>query len=255
MERTKIYRALLGVRGRAPIDLAALEQLLVRFAQLVLEQPRISEIDINPLLASSEQLLALDARVVLHPATLTDGQLPRSVIRPYPRQYERQWIAKDNRALLIRPIRPEDETLMTRFHETLSVESVYARYAQVLSLRQRTAHDRLARLCFIDYDRQIALVAIDENPASQIVAVARLIKLHGTRDAEFAVTVSDAYQGIGLGSQLLARIAAIARDERLDRLIGQISTNNQRMLAICRNLEFEVTDAGDSRSRVAILML
>ena len=92
MERTKIYRALQGIRGQKPVDLTALEQILVRFGQLVLEQPRISEIDINPLLASGDGLLALDARVVMHPSTCADADLPRPVIRPYPRQYVGQWI-------------------------------------------------------------------------------------------------------------------------------------------------------------------
>jgi acetyltransferase len=255
MERTKIFRALGGVRGRPPVDLAGLEQLLVRFAQLVAEQPRISEIDINPLLASSERMVALDARVVLHGGDISDGQLPRPVIRPYPRQYVRDWIAKNGRPLLIRPIRPEDETLMARFHTMLSEESVYARYAQALSLRQRTAHERLARLCFIDYDRQIALVAIDEQPVPRIVAVARLIKLHGRRDAEFAVTVADAYQHIGLGSELMSRLSAIGRDEHLERFIGQISATNQAMLSICRHLGFCFEPNSDAHSKTAILNL
>jgi acetyltransferase len=253
MERTKIFHALKGVRGRKPVDLVGLEQLLVRFAQLVTEQPRISEIDINPLLASSERLLALDARVVLHPGEISDGQLPRPVIRPYPRKYARDWIAKNGRPLMIRPIRPEDETMMARFHTTLSEQSVYARYAQALSLRQRTAHERLAKLCFIDYDRQIALVAIDEQPEPRIVAVARLVKLHGSRDAEFAVTVADAYQHIGLGSQLMSRLAVVGRDEGLERFIGQISATNQAMLSICHHLGFRFENNSDPHSKTAIL--
>jgi len=198
-------------------------------------------------------LVALDARVVLHPGEICDGQLPRLVIRPYPRKYARDWIAKNGRPLLIRPIRPEDETLMARFHTMLSEESVYARYAQALSLRQRTAHERLARLCFIDYDRQIALVAIDEQPQPRIVAVARLIKLHASRDAEFAVTVADAYQHIGLGSELMSRLTAIGRDEGLERFIGQISATNQAMLSICHRLGFRFENNTDPHSKTAVL--
>lgn len=256
MERTKIYRALQGIRGQPPVDLAALEQLLVRFGQLVLEQPRIKEIDINPLLASSERLIALDARVVLHPTECAEADLPRPVIRPYPRQYVSHWTAKDGRNLLIRPIRPEDEGLLAKFHETLSAQSVYARYAQVLSLSQRTVHERLARLCFIDYDRQMALVAVDEQPSEpRMVAVARLIKLHGARDAEFAVIASDAYQHIGLGSQLMSRLVAIGREEKLGRIIGQINASNQQMLAICQRLGFQVTGSQDDTTRIAVLNL
>jgi acetyltransferase len=256
MEGTQVYAALKGVRGRTPVDLAALEQLLVRFAQLVIEQPRISEIDINPLLAASEGLLALDARVVLHPSSLADGDLPRPVIRPYPRQYVSRWAARDGRSFVIRPIRPEDEPLLRQFHATLSEQTVYARYAQLLSLSQRVVHERLSRLCFIDYDRQIALVAVDDRqPQPAIVAVARLIKLYGGNDSEFALVVSDAYQRIGLGSQLLTRLVAIGRDQKLDRIVGQISATNQPMLSVCHRLGFRCLDTADSTTRFVVLDL
>ena len=120
MEQTRIYKALPGVRGRKPVDLDALEQLIVRFSQLVTEQRWIKEIDINPLLVSSEQLIALDARIILHSLDLPENDLPRSAIRPYPMQYATQWTTKDGTDVLIRPIRPEDEPMMVRFHETLS---------------------------------------------------------------------------------------------------------------------------------------
>ncbi|HTQ39224.1 MAG TPA: bifunctional acetate--CoA ligase family protein/GNAT family N-acetyltransferase [Pirellulales bacterium] len=254
MERTKIYRALKGIRGRKPVDLAALEQLLVRFSRLVLQQPRICEIEINPLLAGENGFIALDARVILHPATCASADLPQPVIRPYPRQYMTHWTAKDGRTLFIRPIRPEDESLMASFHESLSQESVYSRYAQVLSLSQRTAHERLARLCFIDYDRQIALVAIDElQTPPKLAAVARLIKLHASHSAEFAIVVSDVYQGLGLGTQLMDLIAAIGRDEKLQRIVGQISVTNRRLLTICQQLGFEFVETSDHTTYTAIL--
>ena len=159
MEQTKIYSALLGVRGRKPINLTALEGLLVRFSQLVMEQPWIKEIDINPLLATPEQLLALDARVVLHDSTVQASQLPRPTIRPYPSQYVREWHLKDGTAVTIRPIRPEDEPLIAHFHTTLSERSVYLRYFCSLSLSTRVEHERLVRICFGSYDRGFALVA------------------------------------------------------------------------------------------------
>jgi acetyltransferase len=256
MERTKIYRALKGIRGRRPVDLVALEQLLVRFSQLVIEQPRICEIDINPLIASDKQLLALDARVLLHAADSSDAKLPRSVIRHYPRQYISRLTTDDGRSLAIRPIRPEDEPLLRKFHETLSAQSVYGRYAQLLSLSQRTVHERLARMCFIDYDRQIALVVLDEGQSQPaIVAVARLIKLLGTNDAEFAVIVTDDYQRRGLGSRLMTQLVAIGHDEKIGRIIGQISANNKAMLTICERLGFKMNGSGDPTTRIAILEL
>ena len=159
MEQTHIYTALKGVRGRKPVDLAALEQLLVRFSHLVVEQRWIKEIDINPLLASPEGLVVLDARVIAHPPELPEDQWPRPAIRPYPTQYVSPWTSTNGIPLLIRPIRPEDEPLLVQFHEALSERSVAFRYFHAIKLGQRVAHDRLTRICFIDYDREMALVA------------------------------------------------------------------------------------------------
>ncbi|HEY9817761.1 MAG TPA: acetate--CoA ligase family protein, partial [Candidatus Obscuribacterales bacterium] len=133
IEQTQIYKALQGVRGRLPVDLDALEKLLVRFSYLVVEQPWIQEIDINPLFArpmpadslSGSSLIALDARVVLHPADIPTDDLPKPAIRPYPTQYTSPWTMRDDTPVIIRPIRPEDEPLIVQFHTTLSEESVY----------------------------------------------------------------------------------------------------------------------------------
>src|SRR5690606_3704196 len=133
---------------------------LVRFSQLVVEQPWIREIDINPLLASAERLIILDARVVLFPAETNEVDLPRPAIRPYPRQYIRDWTANNGDHIHIRPIRPEDEPLLVKFHESVSERSVYLRYFSMMKLGQRIAHDRLSKLSFIDYDREMAFVAI-----------------------------------------------------------------------------------------------
>ncbi len=159
MERTRIFTALQGVRGREPVDLAALELLLVQFSQLVVDQPGIKEIDINPLLAAPGRLLALDARVIVHGAEVAEDRLPRPAIRPYPTQYVAPWTMANGTPITIRPIRPEDEPLMVHFHEMLSDNSVRLRYFQVLKLSHRVAHEQLTRTCSIDYDREMALVA------------------------------------------------------------------------------------------------
>src|ERR1019366_3877890 len=141
VERTVISGALRGIRGRLSIDNDALEQLLVRFSLLVVEQRWIKEIDINPLLASPERLIALDARIVLHDPALSEADLPRLAIRPYPRQYVQPWTAADGSELLIRPIRPEDEPLMVKFHAELTEETVYARYFEHLGLAKCCGSD------------------------------------------------------------------------------------------------------------------
>jgi len=242
MEQTKVFEALLGVRGQKAIDVAALEELLVRFSQLVVEQPWIREIDINPLLASPERLLALDARVVLHGPEVSPQQLPRLAIRPYPIQYVRPWTMKNGEQAMIRPIRPEDEPLLIRLHQALSERSVYLRYFQPLKLSQRTAHERLTRICFIDYDREMALVvertAKDGTP--EIVAIGRLSKLHGRNEAELAVLVDDRHQHLGMGTELYRRLIAVARDEKVKRVVSTILGENQDMQAICRKLGFQL---------------
>jgi acetyltransferase len=257
MEQTRISTALKGVRGRKPIDLAALEALLVRFSQLVVEHPRIAEIDINPLLASPERLLALDARVVLHDPALLTEQLPKSAIRPYPAQYRSQWVMKNGIEVTVRPIRPEDEPLMVAFHETLSDSSVYSRYFSSLSLRARVAHQRLSRLCFVDYDREIALVANRKDPSGrhELAGIGRLIKLHGTDRAEVAVLISDQYQSQGLGTELFRRLIQIARDEKVTRVSAEILADNVAMLSIASQLGFRSFSQPNFSSVTAVLDL
>jgi RimJ/RimL family protein N-acetyltransferase len=219
--------------------IAALEQLLVHFGQLVAEQRWIKELDINPLLASHAGLLALDARVVIHDAK-HESELPRLAIRPYPSQYVAPWTMKDGESVVIRPIRAEDEMLMRRFHGSLSDETVYQRYLSPLQVSTRTAHERLARVTHNDYDREIALVAEGEdNGERAILGVGRLSKLHGTGDeARFTMLVSDRYQGKGLGRELLTRIVQIGRDEKIKRIIALMSPENETMKSLCRSVGF-----------------
>jgi len=258
MEQTRIFAALKGVRGRKPVNMTALEQLLVRFSQLVIEQPWIAEIDINSLLASPERLLALDARIVLHDPALTLDELPKPAIRPYPLKYVAPWTMKDGSEVTIRPIRPEDEPLMVKFHETLSDRSVYLRYFCSLSLSRRVQHERLLRICFGDYDREMALVAELTDPGTgerRILAVGRMNRLHAGNEAEVAVLVSDQYQKLGLGNELLRRVVQIARDEKLSRVSAEMLTDNVAMQAITKHLGFRVRASDDLTSVRAFLDL
>lgn len=241
MESTLIYKALQGVRGRPPVDQAALERLMVRFSQLVVEQPWIKEIDINPLLASDERLIALDARVVVHPQDVPEEALPRPAIRPYPTQYVASWQGKDGAQVTFRPIRPEDEPLVAKFHETLSERTVYNRYLQAMNLSQRIGHERLSRLSFIDYDREIALVALHRNSFNgdrEIMAIGRVSKIQDSDRAEFAILVSDRFQHQGLGKELLSRLIAVARDEKIHRLSGNVLADNQEFIRLVEKFGF-----------------
>jgi acetyltransferase len=244
MQRTRIFDALGGVRGRASVDVGSLEKLLVRVSQLVVEQPWIKELDINPLLAAPKRLTALDARVVLHDPETSEEDLPRTAIRPYPTQYVSLEELRAGTPVTTRPIRPEDEPLMVKFHETLSEESVYMRYFHMMNLDQRTAHDRLTRICFIDYDREMALVAEHTNPDTgerEIMGVSRLSRRGAAPDeAEFSVLVSDRFQRRGIGTLLVTRILEVGRAEGLKRITAEILFDNRPMQSILRKLGFHL---------------
>ena len=246
MERTKIFTALGGVRGRKPVDLTKLEELLVRFSYLVIEQRWIKEIEINPLQASAEGLYALDARVVLHAKDVLD--LPVAAIRPYPVQFVAPWRFEDGTEVMIRPIRPEDEHLIVRFHANLSDRSIYQRYFRHFALNDRVSHDRLLKVCFGDYDREIALIAESvgsNNKQPEILAVGRLSKAHVLNEAELALLIADGYQGRGLGRELARRLIEIARSEKLERVTVDILEGNLQMLEVCDVLGFYLTPTED----------
>lgn len=250
MERTKIYTALKGVRGRKPVDMAALEQLLVRFSQLLVEQPLIKELDINPLLASPERLLALDARVVVYPEGVDVSKLPRPAIAPYPQQYVASFRTKKGTELTIRPVRPEDEPAMVAFHHRLSAETVRARFMADFVLSERVAHERLTRVCVVDYAREMAVIA--EDAAGEIVAASRVLR-RSDGAAEFSVMIADALQGQGLGKELLKRMVGAAKDLGFPRVVAEMLPDNAIMIDLFRKAGFRlVEDAAAGRTRAVL---
>ena len=258
MERTKVFAALKGVRGRKAVDDKALEGLLVRFSELVADQPRIRELDINPLLASPEGLLALDARVVLFGRDVRDEELPRPAIRPYPVEYVSEWTMKHGTSITVRPIRAEDESRMVEFHKGLSDSTVYLRYFQVQRLESRVAHERLIRKCFLDYDREMALVAEGlnkETSSHELLAVGRLVRTKDKREAELGVMVADGSQGRGLGTEMVRRLIEIARCEGIRRIRADILSGNAAMVALAKHFHFDIVRDEDGRSLRATLTL
>jgi len=247
MEQTRIFKALHGARGGKVVNFGALEQLLVRFSQLVLEHRAIREVDINPLLVSGEGAIALDARVLLHDPGLDEARLPRPAIRPYPSQYVADSVLKDGRTVTVRPIRPEDEPLMVKFHESLSERTVYLRYFHLLSLDYRVTHERLTRICFVDYDREMVLVAehVGAGAEREIVAVGRFNRTTSGDEAETAVLVRDSFQSLGLGTQILRRLVDFARQEKIHRLTAETLGENVEMQQICRKLGFQLYWSAD----------
>ena len=248
MTRTKIYEALKGVRGRPPVDLALLDKIFVRFSELVVSQRWIKEIDINPLFASHEQLIALDARVVLYGPEVKEEELPRLAIRPYPSNYVKEITNREGVEFTLRPIRPEDEPKMIAFHEKLSEQSVYLRYFRAFNLEQRTEHERLTRICYVDYDRSIALVAETADPKTgqqEIVAAGRLTRLQNPEEAEFAMLVRDDFQRRGVGTQLLSHLLEFGANEGIQRVVAYMLPENRGMIEISEKLGFAMSREED----------
>ena len=209
----------------------------------LLTQTQIKEIDINPLLASSERLVAVDARVVLHGPEIEEADLPESAIHPYPDQYVERYTLRDGTEVNIRPIRPEDEPMMVGFHEGLSDHSVYLRFFRSLQLSQRVAHERLMRLCFIDYDREMALVATRTNPETgerEIIGVGRLSRDPNLPESEFALLVADAFQRSGLGTELLRRLITIGQAQGLEMITAYLLPSNSGMRRVSQKLGFNL---------------
>lgn len=244
MEQTGLIKAIATAKVEAEI-----EQILVVFSRFVAEHPVIREAEINPLLFDDTRVAVLDGCIELFEYSVPDSALARPAIRPYPHQHESTLVSRTGQPFLLRPIRPEDEPLIAAFHETLSETTVYRRYFSGLSLSQRTAHDRLTRVCFIDYDREMALVA--EASDHSIAGVARFICNPHQPEAEFALIVSDAHQRQGLGTELLSRLLAVARAEHAGTLTGYILPDNIEMQTLCRKLGFELHYDAEEQMMVA----
>lgn len=255
IEQTMIARAFEGVRGRAPVDIEALRAFLVTFSRMIGELAVIKECDFNPLLVSPEGVVALDARVILHPPELKEDQLPRLAIRPYPLQYVKPFTLRDGQEVLIRPIRPEDEPLLVKYHETLSDQSVRYRYFGPMKLSRRVAHERLVRVCFNDYDREIALVVFrkgDEDTQDEILGIGRLSRIPSTNVAEFSMLISDPWQRHGLGSELLGRIIQIGREEGLSRIQADILRENIGMQRVSEKSGFTLKPEDEGTVRATL---
>jgi acetyltransferase len=245
LEQSNFYNAI-GELDSTLLD--KLQALVVRFSELIVEQRWIKEFEINPLTIHRGQVIATASRCELHGTQVADDELPRPAIRPYPVQYVSAWTMKNGGQVNIRPIRAEDEPLMVKFHEGLSDESVYLRYFQQVKLSVRTAHERLARVCFLDYDREIGLLAEYSDPSTndtRVVAIGTLQKMFPKSEGEVAVLVSDGFHGQGLGKELIARLVSFARDERLQVVYATTMAENYAMTAIFRRRGFQLSTDED----------
>jgi acetyltransferase len=190
------------------------------------------------LFVSEDTIVALDARVLLHPLDATD--LPKLAIRPYPMEYVSRWVSDEKETFVFRPIRPDDEPAMVKFHETLSELTVQLRFFTPKELVKRVSHDRLKEIVFIDYDCGMVLAAVHHSRRGEdeIAGVGRLTKEHSKTDAEFGMIVSDRFQGMGLGREMLRRLIEVGRAENIRQITGVVHPGNVRMLALANSFGF-----------------
>ena len=241
MEQTRLLGYLYH-REKQHDNLQLVENLLIKLSYLVIALPAVKRIGIENVEVGSGQLYFSDAVIELFPPDVALPQITRPAIRPYPVQYIREITLRDGSKALLRPIRPEDEPLMVKFHQNLSDRSVYLRYFYPINLEKRISHERLARICFIDYDREMVLVAerTDEKSGEkEIIAVGRLNKLRGVNDAEYAVTIDDRFQKMGLGTTILQTLVEIAKQEGLDRVVADILPENTGMQKVGEKVGFK----------------
>jgi acetyltransferase len=243
MVQTRVFKLLQGYRDRPPAALDAIALTLVKVSQLVVDCAAIVELDINPLLADAQGVIALDARIRVRRCERPAHA--RLSIRPYPRELEEWMSGADGTRLLLRPIRPEDEPELRAAFAKLSPESVRLRFHARL---RELSHDLAARLTQIDYDREMALVLVADGPAgaTQIEGVVRLVADPDNERAEYAVIVSDRLAGSGLGTMLMEKIIAYARSRGIGEIFGMVLAENAPMLAICRRLGFALRAEPDA---------
>ncbi|MFN3853562.1 MAG: bifunctional acetate--CoA ligase family protein/GNAT family N-acetyltransferase [Phreatobacter sp.] len=253
--RTRISRQMAGYRDVPPVDQAAVAGVLVRLSQLAADLPLVAEIDINPLIADASGVLALDARIAIgapRAERLTRGGHPRFAIRPYPKEWEREVTTESGFVYRIRPVRPEDEELFRRFLQRVDPNDIRQRFFAPV---KEFSHAFIARLTQIDYARSMVLVALDRESGEMLGAV-RLHADPDNNDAEFAIFVRSDLQGRGLGLSLMRLIIEYGRGQGMKRIVGQVLSENVKMLSLARDLGFSAgPDPGDPGLQKVVLDL
>jgi len=238
MEETKVYQLLKGYRNAPPANLKLLEEIMVRFSQMLVDFPQLKEVDINPLFINEMEAFALDARVVIDKERVFAKFEPHEhlVISPYPKKYETLWKLRDGRTVLLRPIKPEDEPLWLEMFQNFSKESIRYRFFNII---EYTPHEVRVRYCNIDYDREIAIVAeLTEDGQRKILGVVRVPIEPDKKTGEIAVIVADPWQGLGLGSKMFDHMIEICKDKKLETIYGYMLSDNQRAINLMKKMGF-----------------
>ncbi|MFM1892566.1 MAG: hypothetical protein RLZ44_1643, partial [Pseudomonadota bacterium] len=239
IQGTRAARYLKSFRNLPEANQEQLIDTLQRISEIACELPEIRELDINPLLVDEDGVIAVDARIVVAAPRTSTARYGHMAIHPYPGELASQWQLADGTDVVLRPIRPEDAQIEQAFVENLSAESKYFRFMQSL---ERLTPLMLARFTQIDYDREMALVAVikEGTPNAQMLGVARYVTNPDRHSCEFALTVGDAWQRHGIGREMMRRLMAVARDRGIEVMEGEVLANNTKMLALCERLGFRV---------------
>lgn len=241
LKSLKIWPLLQGYRGRPPVNIDKLIEVLVRLSYLAADYPEIKELDINPLLVTPDDVIALDARVIIDRDLVgkKTEQYAHLVLRPYPEKYTKVIELPDGTKVTLRPIKPEDEPQWMDMLASCSKETIYSRFRYFF---QWASHDVAIRYCYIDYDREIAIVAeILEEGVRKLIGVGRLIADPEHETVEYAILITDAWQKKELGKKLTEYCMEVARKWKLKKIVAQTTTDNRPMIAVFQKLGFDVT--------------
>jgi len=234
---TRASRFLDEFRGRPPANRRAVEDVILRLSDMVCELPWLEELDINPLIVDDEKAMAVDARIVVRPVSPAAREYSHMAIHPYPSKLVEEYRLLDGTYITIRPIRPEDAETEREFVDGLSERSRYLRF--MYSLKNITMQ-MVSRFTQIDYDREMALIALaDIDDRERQIAVARYVTNPDGRSCEFAIVVADDWHGKGIATELLRRLIDIARDRRLEEMVGIVLRENKGMITLAKELGFD----------------
>jgi len=245
MEETKGYKLLKGYKNVAAANLKLLEEIMVRFSQMLVDFPQIKEVDINPLFITSKEALVLDAQIVIDREKAFTKFVPHEhlVISPYPKKYETSWKMRDGRTVTLRPIKPEDEPMWLEMFQNFSEQSIRYRFFQII---KDTPHEVRVRYSNIDYDREIGIVAeLKEDKQQKILGVVRLIIEPDGKTGEIAFIVADPWQGLGLGSKMVDYMIEICKDKRLETVYAFMLPDNRRAINLLKKMGFTLEKSQD----------
>jgi acetyltransferase len=221
------------------VDAAALERVLLRISEMVCELPQIVELDINPLIADEQGLAAVDARIGVDFAPAEADPYAHMAIHPYPASLTQSWHLADGTPVTVRPIRPEDAAIEQAFVRGLSERTRYFRFMQAV---HELTPEMLVRFTQIDYDREMAFIAVveDEPGKERQVAVVRYTINPDQRSCEFALVVADQWQGLGIGTHMMQSLMQVAHARGMRLMEGEVLADNSNMLSLMRRLAFNI---------------